>query len=109
MAAPAFKIRNVERDTRNDDARIQKLDDLLENVIQEVRRERNGLRNRYLNSSDNSLRPLDMMTTKALVETTDENLEALRACVLRLTRLDAQENVLRQMQQDIVQLQGLGD
>lgn len=109
MNAPAFKVRSPERDKKNDDARIQRLDDLLENVIAEVRRERNGLRARYLSSADNTVRPLDMMTTKMLSEMSDDNVEALRACVLRLKRLDAQENVLSQMQQDIVQLQGLND
>ncbi len=109
MNAPAFKVRSPERDKKNDDARIQRLDDLLDNVIAEVRRERNGLRARYLASADNSVRPLDMMTSQMLSDLTDENVEALKACVLRLKRLDAQESVLSQMQQDIVQLQGLND
>ena len=107
MSAAAFKVRSPDRDKKNDDARIQRLDDLLENVISEVRRERNGLRTRYLNSSDNAIRPLEMMTPQMLANASDENLEALRLCASRLKRLDAQENVLRQMQHDLVGLQSM--
>ena len=108
MTAAAFKFRSPQRDQKNDEARIERLDKMLEDVIAEVRQERNGLRKRYLSSPDNSVRPLELMTPQMLADATDENLEALRQCVLRLKRLDSHENVLRQMQQDLVGLQSSG-
>ena len=105
MASAAFKSRSPERDLKNDDLRIERLDKSLEEVISEVRFERNGLRARYLSSADNSVRPLD--TADALMsDMSEDTLEALRACILRLKTLDAQENILRQMQMDLARLQG---
>lgn len=105
MTSAAFKSRSPERDLKNDDQRIERLDKSLEEVISEVRSERNGLRARYMSSADNSVRPLEMADalTSSMAE---EALEALRACVMRLKTLDAQENVLRQMQMDLARLQG---
>ena len=107
MTAAAFKVRNPERDKRSDDSRIERLDNLLEDVIGEVRRERTGLRTRYLKTSENAAHLLDCVTDEMLTEEADEKLDALRQCVLRLKRLDAQESVLTRMQQDLVSLQGL--
>ncbi len=105
MASAAFKARSPERDLKNDDLRIERLDKSLEDVISEVRSERNGLRARYMSSADNSVRPLDMADTLT-ASVAEEALEVLRACVTRLKMLDAQENVLRQMQMDLALLQG---
>ncbi len=105
MTSAAFKSRSPERDLKNDDLRIERLDKSLEEVISEVRFERNGLRARYLGSADNSVRPLDMADT-LISDTNEESLETLRACITRLKSLDAQENILRQMQMDLARLQG---
>lgn len=105
MASAAFKARSPQRDIQNDDLRIERLDKLLEDVIGEVRSERTGLRARYLNSPDNSVRPLDMAET-FMSDMNEDTLESLRLCVMRLKTLDAQENILRQMQMDLARLQG---
>lgn len=105
MASAAFKARSPERDHENDDLRIERLDKSLEDVISEVRTERNGLRARYMSSPDNSVRPLEMADSLISARVDDE-LEALHACLMRLKALDAQENVLRQMQMDLARLQG---
>ncbi len=105
MESAAFKSRSPERDIKNDDLRIERLDKSLEDVIREVRSERNGLRARYMSSADNSVRPLDRADT-LMSDIADERLEALQACVTRLKTLDAQESVLRQMQMDLSRLQG---
>lgn len=105
MASAAFKTRSPERDIKNDDQRIERLDKVLEDVIGEVRSERNGLRARYLSSPDNAVRPLDMADS-FMSDMAEETLEALRLCVSRLKTLDAQENILRQMQMDLARLQG---
>ncbi len=108
MASTAFKTRNPERDHKNDDLRIERLDKGLEEVISEVRAERNGLRARYMSSADNSVRPLDMADTW-MSDMAEETLEALHACITRLKTLDAQENILCQMQMDLARLQGKRD
>jgi hypothetical protein len=105
MTLAAFKSRSPERDIKNDDLRIERLDKNLEDVISEVRSERNGLRERYLSSADNSVRPLDMADA-LMSDMSKETFEALHACVTRLKTLDAQENILRQMQMDLARLQG---
>jgi hypothetical protein len=105
MASAAFKARSPERDLKNDDLRIERLDKTLEEVIGEVRSERNGLRARYLSSPDNSVRPLEM-ADNFMSDMAEDTLEALRLCVTRLKSLDAQENILRQMQMDLARLQG---
>ncbi len=105
MASAAFKSRSPERDLKNDDLRIERLDKCLEEVISEVRSERNGLRARYMSSADNSVRPLEMADT-LMSGMNEAAIEALNACVTRLKTLDAQENVLRQMQMDLARLQG---
>ena len=105
MASAAFKTRNPERDIKNDDLRIERLDKTLEEVIGEVRSERNGLRARYLSSADNAVRPLDMADS-FMSDMAEDTLEALRLCVTRLKALDAQENILCQMQMDLARLQG---
>jgi hypothetical protein len=105
MSSAAFRSRSPERDLKNDDLRIERLDKSLEQVISEVRSERNGLRARYMSSADNSVRPLDMADT-LMADMAEEALESLHACVTRLKTLDAQENVLRQMQMDLARLQG---
>lgn len=105
MASAAFKARSPERDLKNDDLRIERLDKTLEEVIGEVRSERNGLRTRYLSSPDNAVRPLEM-ADNFMSDMAEDTLEALRICVTRLKTLDAQENILRQMQMDLARLQG---
>lgn len=108
MTSAAFKARSPERDQKNDDLRIERLDSNLEDVIAEVRFERNGLRARYLSSPDNAVRPLDM-AEQFTSDASEETLDALRLCIMRLKTLDAQENILLQMQQDLVRLQGISD
>ncbi len=103
-----FKVRSAERDRKNDDLRIERLDKVLEDVISEVRRERTGLRARYENSADAADLPLDTIaegvtSTGAKVETA----ASIAQLVSRLKNLDAQEHVLQQMQQDLARLQGL--
>ena len=105
MASAVFKSRSPERDLKNDDLRIERLDKSLEDVISEVRFERTGLRARYMSSADNSVWPLDMAET-LISDQAEESLEALQACISRLKTLDAQENILRQMQMDLARLQG---
>ena len=103
-----FKVRSAERDRKNDDLRIERLDKVLEDVISEVRRERTGLRARYENSADAADLPLDKIA--AGVKPTGAKSEtetSLAQLVSRLKKLDAQEHVLQQMQQDLARLQGL--
>jgi hypothetical protein len=81
---------------------------VLEDVISEVRRERTGLRSRYESSADAADLPLD--TIAAGVKSTGAKSEtetSLAQLVSRLKKLDAQEHVLQQMQQDLARLQGL--
>lgn len=106
MAKSEFKVRNPERDRKSDDRRIERLDKVLEDVIAEVRRERTGLRARYENSSDGAIFPLD--DVRDLVGAKREKLgQSLMRCLERLKKLEAQEHVLQQMQQDLALLQGL--
>lgn len=106
MAKTAFKVRNPDRDRKSDDLRIERLDKVLEDVIAEVRRERAGLRARYENSADGEIFPLD--SARNLVGEKREELgESLLQCITRLRKLEAQEHVLQQMQQDLANLQGL--
>jgi hypothetical protein len=103
-----FKVRSAERDRKNDDLRIERLDKVLEDVISEVRRERTGMRARYESSAEAADRPLD--TVAASIKSSGVNNESetsLAQLVLRLKKLDAQEHVLQQMQQDLARLQGL--
>jgi hypothetical protein len=104
----AFRARSVERDLKNDDDRIERLDSLLQDVLSEVRSERKGLRQRYENSQDNDIRPLDMRAWNLKPgDTEDESELSLANCVARLKKLEAQDNILQQMQQDLARLQGL--
>lgn len=108
LAKTEFRVRSAERDRKNDDLRIERLDKVLEDVISEVRRERNGLRARYEGSAEAVDRPLD--TIAAGVKSTgakNETEASLAQLVSRLKKLDAQEHVLQQMQQDLARLQGL--
>lgn len=104
MAKTEFKIRSAERDRKNDDLRIERLDKVLQDVMSEVRRERTGLRGRYESSSDNAVQPLDTIIASGAKQETEASLAQL---VQRLKKLEAQEHVLQQMQQDLAQLQGL--
>jgi hypothetical protein len=108
MAKAEFRVRSAERDRKNDDLRIERLDKVLEDVISEVRRERTGLRSRYESSADAADRPLD--TIAASIKSTGAESESdasLAQLVSRLKKLDEQEHVLQQMQQDLARLQGL--
>jgi hypothetical protein len=104
MAKTEFRIRSAERDRKNDDLRIERLDKVLQDVMSEVRRERTGLRGRYESSSDNAIQPLDAIIAGGAKAETEASLAQL---VQRLKKLEAQEHVLQQMQQDLAQLQGL--
>jgi imidazole glycerol phosphate synthase subunit HisF len=104
MAKTEFKLRSAERDRKNDDLRIERLDKVLQDVMSEVRRERTGLRGRYESSSDNAIQPLDTIIAAGAKAETEASLAQL---VQRLKKLGAQEHVLQQMQQDLAQLQGL--
>ena len=108
MAKAEFRVRSAERDRKNDDLRIERLDKVLEDVISEVRRERTGMRARYDASADAADRPLD--TIAATINSSgakSESDDSLAQLVFRLKKLDAQEHVLQQMQQDLARLQGL--
>ena len=108
MAKPEFRIRNAERDRKNDDLRIVRLDKVLEDVMAEVRRESAGLRARYETSADAADRPLDAI--EAHLKTSGAKTESdasLAQLMLRLKKLEAQEHVLQQMQMDLARLQGL--
>lgn len=103
-----FRVRNPERDLLNDDERIERLDGLLEDVLSEVRFERKGLRQRYENSLDNEIRPLDMHAWNIQnSHIITESEVALAHCVTRLKKLESQENILVQIQQDLARLQGM--
>jgi hypothetical protein len=104
----AFRARSPERDLLNDDERIERLDGLLQDVLAEVRAERKGLRERYESSLDNEIRPLDMRawSMKPADILTDSDL-TLAQCVARLKKLEAQDHILQQIQQDLARLQGL--
>lgn len=104
----AFRARSPERDLLNDDERIERLDGLLQDVLAEVRSERKGLRQRYESSLDNEIRPLDMRawSMKPSDITNDSEL-TLAQCVARLKKLEAQDHILQQIQQDLARLQGL--
>ncbi len=104
----AFRTRSAERDIQNDDERIERLDSLLQDVLSEVRSERKGLRQRYENSLDNEIRPLDMRAWSIKPsDASDESELSLAQCVARLKKLEAQDNILQQIQQDLARLQGL--
>ncbi len=108
MAKTEFKLRSAERDRKNDDLRIERLDKVLQDVMSEVRRERSGLRGRYENSPDNAIQPLDaIMAAEASAGAKAETEASLTQLMLRLKKLEAQEHVLQQMQQDLARLQGL--
>ncbi len=104
----SFRARNPERDLLNDDERIERLDGLLQDVLAEVRAERKGLRQRYESSLDNEIRPLDMRAWSMQPSDilTDSDL-SLAQCVARLKKLEAQDHILQQIQQDLARLQGL--
>jgi hypothetical protein len=104
MAKTEFRLRSSERDRKNDDLRIERLDKVLQDVMSEVRRERTGLRGRYESSSDNAIQPLDAVIAAGATSESDASLAQL---VMRLKKLEAQEHVLQQMQQDLARLQGL--
>ena len=59
MSKAKFQVRNPERDRKNDDFRIERLDKVLEDVMAEVRRERSGFRARYASSADSEVYPLN--------------------------------------------------
>jgi hypothetical protein len=104
----SFRARSPERDLKNDDERIERLDSLLQDVLSEVRSERKGLRQRYENSQDHDTRPLDMRAwSNTLSSTSNETELSLAHCVARLKKLEAQDNILQQIQQDLARLQGL--
>ena len=104
----AFRTRNADRDLKNDDDRIERLDSLLQDVLLEVRGERKGLRERYENSLDNDVRPLDMRAWNLKPsDASDESELSLTQCVARLKMLEAQDHILQQIQQDLARLQGL--
>jgi hypothetical protein len=108
MAKTEFRLRSAERDRKNDDLRIERLDKVLQDVMSEVRRERTGLRARYESSPDNAIQPLDTIISAAKpagAKTVSE--DSLTQLMLRLKKLEAQEHVLQQMQQDLARLQGL--
>jgi hypothetical protein len=106
MSKAKFQVRSPERDRKNDDFRIERLDKVLEDVMAEVRRERSGFRARYESSADSEIYPLDsLMRGKIAIDPQDG--VSLAQCIERLRKLDEQENVLRQMQHDLSELQGL--
>jgi hypothetical protein len=109
MAKTEFKLRSAERDRKNDDLRIERLDKVLEDVISEVRRERTGLRARYESSAGNSIHPLDVIGAAgtAAADAAGETKKSLAQLITRLKKLEAQEHVLQQMQQDLARLQGI--
>jgi signal transduction histidine kinase len=108
MSKMEFKLRSAERDRKNDDLRIERLDKVLQDVMSEVRRERTGLRGRYESSSDNAMQPLDaVFASGAAAGVKTESEASLSQLILRLKKLEAQEHVLQQMQQDLARLQGL--
>ena len=47
MALFRFRVRNPNRDRDTDTGRLQRLDQMLDELRMEIERERNGLRNRY--------------------------------------------------------------
>jgi hypothetical protein len=102
-----FRVRSGERDRKSDDLRIERLDKVLEDVVSEVRRERTGLRARYEASSDAAIRPLDLAANAETPKGKGESEDSLAQCIARLKKLNAQENVLQQMQRDFAELQGL--
>ena len=104
-----FRVRSGERDRKNDDLRIERLDKVLEDVVSEVRRERTGLRTRYEASADAAVRPLDLEADAKSATGKGESENSLAQCIARLKKLDAQENVLQQMQKDFACLQGLSE
>jgi hypothetical protein len=106
MTKAKFQVRSPERDRKNDDFRIERLDKVLEDVMAEVRRERSGFRARYESSADNDAYPLDALM-RGKVDIDPQDGTSLAHCIARLRKLDAQENVLRQMQHDLSELQGL--
>jgi hypothetical protein len=104
----AFRARNPERDLKNDDERIERLDTMLQDVLSEVRSERKGLRQRYESSLDNEIRPLDMRAWSLTPSAASDETElSLAHCVARLKKLEAQDHILQQIQQDLARLQGL--
>ena len=109
MAKTEFKVRSADRDRKNDDLRIERLDKVLQDVISEVRREKVGLRARYESSSDNIIHPLDTIQSEPNSSSTkkSESESSLAQCISRLKKLDSQEHVMQQMQQDLARLQGL--
>lgn len=108
LAKSEFRIRNAERDRKNDDLRIVRLDKVLEDVMAEVRREKAGLRARYENSPDAADRPLDAIAAHLKASGAKSESDAsLAQLVTRLKKLEAQEHVLQQMQMDLARLQGL--
>jgi hypothetical protein len=108
MSKMEFKLRSAERDRKNDDLRIERLDKVLQDVMSEVRRERTGLRGRYESSSDHAIQPLDAVFASGSATGVKAESEAsLSQLILRLKKLEAQEHVLQQMQQDLARLQGL--
>jgi hypothetical protein len=103
-----FKVRSAERDRKNDDLRIERLDKVLEDVVSEVRRERTGMRARYESSAEAAERPLDAIAASIKASGVKSESEAsLAQLISRLKKLDAQEHVMQQMQQDLARLQGL--
>ncbi len=108
MAKAEFQVRSAERDRKNDDLRIERLDKVLQDVISEVRREKTGLRARYESAADDAIRPFDAVSpivkpSKKKVEPEEQ----LAKYIGRLKKLELQEHVLQQMQQDLARLQGI--
>ena len=106
MVKTEFRVRGAERDRKNDDLRIERLDKVLQDVISEVRREKTGLRARYESSADNAIYPLDSINITPSKAASESEL-SLAHCSTRLKKLDSQVSVLQQMQQDLARLQGI--
>jgi hypothetical protein len=106
MVKTEFRVRGAERDRKNDDLRIERLDKVLQDVISEVRREKTGLRARYESSADNAIYPLDSINITASKAGSESELSLVH-CSTRLKKLDSQVSVLQQMQQDLARLQGI--
>jgi predicted RNase H-like nuclease (RuvC/YqgF family) len=110
MAIFAFRTRNPQRDRDTDAERFRALRGTLEDLASQIRREEEGLKNRYERVRDQAaftVQSLDNGATASLKERADALTVSLAQCEARLAALKAQLAYLARLSAEVDTQKGL--
>ncbi len=101
-----YRTRSAERDLETDDSRLGKIIRLLDNIITEIRNERDGLNNRYKKETADAGFLLAAIDNEGVNEKSDMRIDQLTGSILRserrLVTLANQADTLSEIRSDLV-------